>query len=334
MKVAALTLICLLLGGCGQSGQVITLSGTTMGTSYRVKVIDEKAGAGLAADINAELSRLDGIFSNYRDGTELSLFNALPVGEKMMPSADFRRVVTISREVHALTGGAFEVTLGPLVDLWGFGPSGPRSEIPEEAAITELLEQTGTDAIGMDDTFLWKTGQVRVDLSAVAKGYAVDRLADLLDAKGIGRYMIEVGGEVRARGLNDRHRPWMIAIEKPVAGAREIHAVIPLKDTGMATSGDYRNFFEREGRRYSHTLDPGTGWPVTHNLASVTVLHASSAFADALATAFIVLGAEETMRIADANHWRVLVIIRGDNLEARRSVAMDKYLLSMSSPGS
>lgn len=328
----AMVMVSLVIAGCGGAGGAITVSGSTMGTTYTVKMIGERASGDFKADIDAELSRIDGIFSTYRDDTELSQFNALPAGERMSASADLRQVIDISRQAHDVSGGAFEVTLGPLVDLWGFGPPGPSSRgLPERSAITSLLAQVGTDAIRMDGAFLSKTRPVRVDLSAVAKGYAVDRLAALLDGKGVGSYMVEVGGEVRAKGLNDRRQPWVIAIEKPVAGAREIYATLPLADVAMATSGDYRNFFVHEGRRYSHTLDPRTGWPVAHNLASVTVLHESCAFADALATALLVLGLEETMRLADANRWRVFAIIRRDGLESRTSRAMDDYLAALGS---
>ncbi len=319
--------LAILLGACEGKKSALQITGPTMGTSYSIKYLGDVDSETLKQAVDAELDRLNSIFSTYQDDTELSQLNRIPVGETVPVSSELAEVMQISRDVHALTQGAFEVTVGPVVDLWGFGPSGPRSGVPDETQIEDRLQQIGTDAVvSVPGEGITRTRDVSIDLSAVAKGYAVDQLSDLLGDFGIERYMIEVGGEIRTRGRNDRGVPWVIAIEKPLPGRREIHTTLPMEDVGMATSGDYRNFFTHEGTLYSHTIDPRTGWPVSHDLASVTVLHESAARADALATAFSVLGAEDTLRIADANNIRVLAIIRGDTLTTRTSRAMDDYL--------
>ena len=172
-----------------------------------------------------------------------------------------------------------------------------------------------------------KQAEVQLDFSALAKGYAVDRIAALLRRAGVRDFLVEIGGEVYAEGRSAQGGPWRIGIERPAPGQRQIQRVLPLRDLGMATSGDYRNFFELDGKRYGHTLDPRTGWPVRHHLLSATVLDASTARADALATAFMVLGPAETLRLAEAHGLAVLAIIGADGREEEAlSSALVQYL--------
>ena len=336
-SIALLMLLLPCLISCSQDDRLhaITLAGDTMGTRYTVKLAGYEGADSLHPLIETELERINGIFSTWQADSEISRFNASLPGMEVLPSEDMRQVLAISKTVHQLTGGAFEITLGPLINLWGFGPgginatSGNEVKIPTDDEIQQLLRQIGTDAIILDDFGLAKSRPLSIDLSAVAKGYAVDQLARLLESRQVPNYMVEVGGELRVKGTNAQGQAWQIAIENPVPGTREIYQVLPLVNTGMATSGDYRNFFEQDGKRFSHTLDPRTGRPVSHNLASVTVLHDSAAMADALATAFMVLGAEESLRLANANNWRILVIVRNQGLQTRTSTAMDAYLESL-----
>ncbi len=318
-----------LLTACHQDAQPLLLSGTTMGTSYSVKILGawgrEDAGWGRGAEgrggeeapaestlhlkIEAELQRLNQVFSTYEADSELSRLNRHPVNQPAAVSADLMAVLRLSAAVHRLSQGAFDITLAPLVNLWGFGPEGIRDELPAAEDIQRLLlHHTGFDAIALGVGTVTRRKPVTLDLSAVAKGYAVDSIASLLEAAGIRHYLVEIGGEVKARGLNAHGEAWVIGIEKPLVASREVFRTLPLHNVALATSGDYRNFFEVDGVRYSHTLDPTTGWPVKNGLVSVTVLHQSAAWADALATAITVLGVEQALPLAAANGWMFLAL--------------------------
>ncbi len=327
IQCQALLIICLLLVGCGgQELQVNELSGRTMGTSYSVKIVTDTAvPATLQAEIDATLISLNDVFSTYLPDSELSRLNQrsgiIPI------SAELARVLKLSHEIYELSSGAFDPTIGPLINLWGFGADGPREGVPTAEDIARALKKTGFDGVVLGEGELTKPANLSIDLSAIAKGYAVDQLAAVLEARGYRQYMVEIGGEVRASGTKPSGIPWIIGIEAPDMEIRRVYSTLPLLDMGMATSGDYRNFFAYEGRYYSHTLDPATGWPVTHDLASVTVLHQEAGYADALATAFTVLGLDKTLAIANANNYLILAIIRTpDGFETRSSNAMQAYV--------
>jgi thiamine biosynthesis lipoprotein len=237
------------------------------------------------------------------------------------------KVLSLSSEIHHLSGGAFDPTVGPLVNLWGFGPSGPRNGVPADEEISQAMARAGFTRLALQELTITKPRDLVIDLSAIAKGYAVDVVSDYLDAMGEHRYLVEIGGEVRASGRNDRHVPWVIGIEAPDIQVRRLQRSVPILNMGMATSGDYRNFFEHEGQVYSHTLNPKTGWPVRHNLASVTVLHPSAGYADGLATAFSVMGEAATMELAEANKLLVLAIIRDEGAYREvKSTELNRYL--------
>ena len=203
-----------------------------------------------------------------------------------------------------------------MVNLWGFGPAKSQNQIPEQDDIQAMMLQVGSDAINLrqsDKGFeLRLTSQRYIDLSAIAKGDAVDVLGHLLQKQGIDNYLVEVGGEIIAHGIKPENKPWRIAIEAPNDDGRSVQIIIPLSSMGVATSGDYRNFFEQDGQRFSHTIDGRTGYPVKHNLASVSVLHESVAMADAWATALTVLGAEEGLKLAEEHSLAAYFIVRTD----------------------
>lgn len=314
------------LAACAPEQPVVAVSGKTMGTTWSVKVVsDEINPSNLQQELDTRLVALNDVFSTYIPDSELSRLNR--ASGQVIVSDELARVLDVSREIYELSEGAFDVTVGPLVNLWGFGPDGPRNGVPDDEEVADAMSRIGFSRVTIEGLELTRPEDLVIDLSAVAKGYAVDVLAELLEVKGAERYLVEIGGEVRTRGLNDRDQPWVIGIEAPDMEIRRLYGTIPVTNHGMATSGDYRNFFEHEGSFYSHTLDPSTGWPVTHNLASVTVLHESAAFADGLATAFSVLGLDKTMAIAEANNLKVFAIIREDgSFESLTSSAMDHYL--------
>ncbi len=297
-----------------------------MGTSYAIKYVGDEV-QGLSAEIEQELVRLNKIFSTYDPASEISTLNNSSVGEQMEVSDELAAVLMTSRKIHELSGGAFDITIGPLVNTWGFGPDGPRHGVPAEEKILAAKSNVGFEFLQLDGRVVTRSRDIYIDLSAIAKGYAVDVIAQLLDERGITNYLVEIGGEVKARGMNDRQTYWVLAVEAPDVTQRRIFRTLPINGLAMATSGDYRNYFEVEGKRYSHTIDPRSGWPVSHNLASITVLHESSEFADGLATAFSVLGLDDTMRIAEERNLLVLAIIREqEELSEITSSSLQAYL--------
>jgi thiamine biosynthesis lipoprotein len=274
------------------------LSGQTMGTTWSV-ILPSAPGATAAAALRQQLQqrldRIEGLMSTYDPASELSRFNSQSSTEWFAIADDTARVVELSLAISRLTGGAFDVSVGPLVELWGFGATPRGRQIPSSDQIRERLLLVGYDKIELrrqPAAIRKQVPELRIDLSAVAKGYAVDALAELLEGQGITAYLVEIGGELRLAGSRGAGAPWRIAIEQPQEGARDIAASFPLARTGLATSGNYRNFYLEDGQRYAHTLDPVSGRPVRHKLASVTVLDPSCARADALATALMVLGEE------------------------------------------
>jgi len=311
--------VVLLCVGCRRPVEE-TLTGPTMGTQYTVKVVrrpDAVDVATLEKEVQAELDRVDALMSTYRADSELSRFNVFDHTDWFPVSPATAEVVEAAIDIGRRSGGAFDVTVGPLVNLWGFGPSkGPAQRVPSPEEIDEAKSRTGLHHIEVrtDPPAVRKhLPGVYVDLSGVAKGFAVDQVAGLLERRGLENYMVEVGGEVRAKGENLQGRPWQIGIESPVAGVRSLQRVVGLGDKAMATSGDYRNYFEADGVRYSHMIDPRTGRPIAHRLASVTVLDPSCMRADAWATALTVLGPEEGYALAEKEDLPVLLVVKGDN---------------------
>lgn len=318
LQVAALAFIGLgLLGACTSETpkEPISLAGPTMGTEFHVKYfpLPGVAEPELIKDqVVKELGHINQLMSTYIADSELSLFNQAAVDEWFPVSQELFDVVSLALSISEQTQGVFDITVASLVDLWGFGPSHRDAAPPEPAAIAEELSKVGYRAIQLqaEPKALLKRSALTMDLSAIAKGYAVDRVADRLEAEGIDSYMVEVGGEIRAKGLKPGAQPWRIAIESPVVGARAIQRIIELSDIAIATSGDYRNYFEKDGQRYSHTIDPQTGYPITHQLASVTVMAKTSAQADALATALMVMGSEKGLAFANAQDLEAFFIVK------------------------
>jgi thiamine biosynthesis lipoprotein len=318
--------ICLLSGCEDRRDSTVEISGKTMGTTYNIKVVSEEIDPGtLKMAVDEQLVELNQVFSTYIPDSELSLINR-GAGD-IQVSRELMKVLSLSSEIHDLSGGAFDPTVGPLVNLWGFGPSGPRNGVPSNEEIGRAMARTGFTRLTLSDMTITKPGDLLIDLSAIAKGYAVDVISDYLDSLGEHRYLVEIGGELRANGRNDRHVSWVIGIEVPDMQFRRLQRTLPIQNMGMATSGDYRNFFKHDGQVYSHTLNPKTGWPVTHNLASVTVLHPRAGSADGLATAFSVMGEAATMELAEENKLLVLAIIRDQgSYKEVMSTELSRYL--------
>lgn len=320
----------IVIGGCSFDPKTLELSGQTMGTSYNVLVVRPGSrDAALDSDVQSLLAEINRQMSTYRQDSELSEINRAKLDTWLPVSPQLFEVLVLSQSINGQSGGAFDITVGPLVNLWGFGPEQTTGELPGLALIEEALATAGADAFELDTDSLAikKLKPAFIDLSAVAKGYGADKLAELLRARGYRNYMVEIGGELRVSGKNARGQLWRLAIEKPVPIPGEVFQAISVTDAGVATSGDYRNYFEIEGSRYSHTIDPLTGSPVKHNLVSVTVVASSSAAADAWATALNVLGGCKGLALAEQLQLAAYFITEKDGeLVAQYSQAFSPYL--------
>jgi thiamine biosynthesis lipoprotein len=296
------------LAACGDRSSLGTarpleFRGPAMGSTYALKIAEPKlsvsAGETMHLAAQRALEAVERSMSTFEQGSELMRFNRHSAGAFAL-SEDLYAVFALANDIAKLTGGAFDVTVAPLVDAWGFGPSrNPR--IVDEVERRALGLRVGYGQIELDParrTATKQRGDVAADLSGIAKGYGVDRAALALDALGVRNYMVEAGGEVRTRGVNAAGRPWQIAIEQPDAMPQRPDFVVPLSNLAMATSGDYRNYFERDGRRYCHEIDPGHGRPIDNGVASVSVVAADCAYADAMATALIVMGEKRGLALA------------------------------------
>ena len=295
----------LLLIGCDRdrsvSDDLMTLKGETQGTTFTIKYIDSLQ-RDLSGSMDSLFTVIDGSLSLWVDESTVSHFNEADTF--VSDDVHFRTMVSLSEELWRRTDGAFDPTVLPLVKAWFMGREGKRDLDP--ASIDSLKSLIGMDKIAIDGrwreqvqvppqiTYVKSDPGVQFDPNGIAQGYSVDLVASLLDRRGIEAYMVEIGGEVRARGMNDRGAPWTIQIDKPVVGAEhQQQAIVPLQDRSMATSGNYRKFIEVDGQRYGHTIDPRTGRPAMNSLLSASVIADNCAIADALATALLVLGPDE-----------------------------------------
>ncbi len=294
-------------------GAPAAFDGATMGTTYRVLLGGPAEAARIAVlqrGVDSLLAAVNASMSTYDPQSELSRFNTSVSLEPVPLSAPLAEVVRLSLQVHAASGGRFDVTVGPLVDAWGFGPAAEPAAALPEALVDSLRVFVGSDKLELAGTALRKAdARVRVDLSAVAKGYAVDVVSDWLSAQGETSHLVEIGGEMRARGLNASGEPFRVGIEDPDPNSRRVRFAIALSDRSLASSGNYRNFVDLDGVRYAHTLDPVTGRPVQHMLLAASVLHERCADADAWATALMVAGPDSAWALAQVNGLEVGLLV-------------------------
>lgn len=305
-----------------------------MGTTYAVKLYaaDGALDSGaLQSQVDELLENINDQMSTWRPDSELSRFNKSRGADWFPVSPETVRVVDAAAAISELSDGAFDVTVGPIVNLWGFGPDRSDAGPPSDQSIDTVLGQVGYRKVNVrtsPSALRKQKPGVYVDLSAIAKGFAVDEIARLLDERQIRSYLVEIGGELRARGSKPDGSPWKVAIERPLPGERAIQAIIALHDSAIATSGDYRNYVEKGGKRYSHTINPRTGRPITHGLASVSIIASSAMRADALATAIMVMGPEEGYRLALREGLAAQLIIRTeDRFHAQATPQFERNVL-------
>jgi thiamine biosynthesis lipoprotein len=311
--------LCILLfsaAACQQTAQTLQLSGSTMGTRYHISIIVNKHinTIQLQQDIEQLLDSINQQMSTYIDASEISRFNRFKANTWFMVSEDLLQLVSMATKAYQISAARFDPSIYPLVDLWGFAKHIQLTP-PNTAAIQQALHNTGLQHLKIQAhpaALAKDIPQLSLDLSAIAKGYAVDQVSALLLEQGFTDHLVEIGGEIQAQGKNRQQQAWHIAIEhptntqsfysgKPIAG-------VYLSQQALATSGDYRNFYEYQGKRYAHTLDPVTGQPVNNTLASVTVIHPSSAWADAMATAIMVMGVKQGLAFANKEKLAVFMV--------------------------
>ena len=319
---------------CQQTNyEILVLNGLTMGTTYSVKINADNAFVEknqISDDIDEILSEINQSMSTYIKESELSNINFSTISGWQSISDDLFEVIDHAINVSLKTNGAFDITIAPLVNLWGFGPDKLQNKIPTDEIIELTKKNTGYKKISIDKS-LKKISKLdpnlHIDLSGIAKGFAVDKIARYLDKRGFKNYLVEIGGELIGKGLNKDNEIWQIGIENPNNNSDTIKRIIRLKDMAMATSGNYMNYFEKDGVRYSHTINPVTGKPIKHKLASVTVLDNSAMNADALATAFMVLGPEKALSLANNLEMAIYLIIKdGKRFEEKYNNYFIPYL--------
>ena len=311
--------------------QPFHFAGETMGTTYSIIIADSMVKPAL---INATKIKVDDLLalvnkemSTYDPNSEIGLFNSKRDSQPVIVSPDFIKVLKLSQVIYRESNGAFDPTVGPLVDLWGFGKEGSRYTPPSDAEIKERQKYVGFNLIKfIDDTMIQKLQpEIQLDLSAIAKGFGVDRVVDLLMSMGYSNFMVEIGGEVVVKGQKKSGK-WRIGIDRPYFDAvpgKNLEAILEISDEGVATSGDYRNYFVSEDKTYSHEIDPVTGRPIVNGVASVTIIAPNCMLADAMATAIMIMGKEKGM------NW----VKSKDNVEAFIIMRTDKGYEEIFSPG-
>lgn len=286
-------------GKAWKTSEVQKCEGAVFGTFYHITY---EANTSMQKDIETTLTAVDHSLSPFNP---TSVITAINNNTNLSVDSMFSEVFVLAKEVSAATDGAFDITVAPLVNLWGFGFK--NMDNVNEKKVDSLLKYIGIDNVSLSNGEIHKTHpETMLDCSAIAKGYGVDAVGKCLESRGVKNYMVEIGGEVRVRGLNPRGELWRIGIntpnDDPTSTSNEIEKVLQVTQLSMATSGNYRNFYEKDGKKYAHTIDPRTGYPVQHSILSSTVLAANCATADAYATAFMVLGLEKAQQVLEKHH--------------------------------
>ncbi|PTR23336.1 MULTISPECIES: FAD:protein FMN transferase [unclassified Pseudomonas] len=320
MRVSLLVMLLTLLYGCGE--RIERISGPTMGSTYSIQYVPAAQtpdSQRVKAEVETILAALDQQFSNWRSDSVVSRFNDLPAGACQALPEDMHRLLAYGEFLFRESGGAFDLTVQPLMNLWGFGPQSRGERLPDAGALARERARVGHQHLHLDGEKLCKDVAAQLDFDSIVAGYAVDQVGDRLSALGIQAYLVEITGELRAVGRKPDGSPWRIALEVPSgASERQVERTIALDGYSVSTSGDYRNYFEEGGQRYSHTFDPRVGTPVKHALAAVTVVDPLGLHADGLSTLLMVLGPEEGYAFAERHDLAAYFIMRqGQGFVAR-----------------
>lgn len=339
---AALLGACVSLFGCDSATTPQTpkpvatvMDGKTMGTFWRVSVInmDEAKAETLRQKVQAQLDADDRLLSTWKNDSALMRFNHSPSTAPWPVSEAMADIVTLSLRIGAKTHGAMDITVGPLVNLWGFGPDKQPVKTPDEQQIAAAKARSGLQHLTVinqaNKQFLQKDiPDLFVDLSTVGEGYAADHLARLMEQEGISRYLVSVGGALVSRGMNAEGQPWRVAIQKPTDRENAVQAIVDINGHGISTSGSYRNYFELDGKRISHVIDPQTGRPIEHKLVSVTVIAPTALEADGWDTGLMVLGPEKAQNVVREQGLAAYMIIKeGDGFKTWMSPQFRAFLI-------
>jgi thiamine biosynthesis lipoprotein len=311
-----------MLSGCGNGDSMESFGGPTMGSTYSIKYV-RHAGLPAPDEVRAQVEQIladvDRQMSTYRSDSDIEVFNALPAGHCQAMPAPVLELVGVGQQLSEQSDGSYDLTVEPLMNLWGFGPQAREEKVPSVEALAEVRKRVGYRHLRIDGDRLCKDAAVEVDFNSIAAGYAVDTIAARLAAMGIHDYLAEATGELKASGRKADGSPWRIALEEPRDDKQVAERVIAVDGLGLSTSGDYRNYFEQGGQRFSHTLDARSGAPVSHNLASVTVIHPSALMADGLSTLLLILGPERGWDYAEKHDIGAFFVVRADTGFVTRS---------------
>ncbi|VUS89396.1 FAD:protein FMN transferase [Klebsiella spallanzanii] len=339
---AALFGVCVLLPGCDSATSPQTpksaatvLDGKTMGTFWRVSVmnLDDAKAEDLRQKVQAQLDADDRLLSTWKNDSALMRFNHSPSTAPWPVSEAMADIVTLSLRIGAKTHGAMDITVGPLVNLWGFGPDKQPVKTPDAQQIAAAKARSGLQHLTVinqaNKQFLQKDiPDLFVDLSTVGEGYAADHLARLMEQEGISRYLVSVGGALVSRGMNAEGQPWRVAIQKPTDRENAVQAIVDINGHGISTSGSYRNYYELDGKRISHVIDPQTGRPIDHKLVSVTVIAPTALEADGWDTGLMVLGPEKAQDVVREQGLAVYMIVKdGDGFKTWMSPQFRAFLV-------
>lgn len=303
------------LPGCGNSDSMESFGGPTMGSTYSIRYV-RREGLPAPKDVKVEvekiLAEVDQQMSTYRSDSDIEHFNDLPANRCQKMPPPILKLIRVGEQLSEQSEGSYDLTVEPLLNLWGFGPQARAETVPSAQAQAEVRQRVGYQHLRIDGDQLCKDAAVEVDFNSIAAGYAVDTIAAKLEAMGIHNYLAEATGELKAAGKKIDGSAWRVALEEPRDDQQVAERIIAVDGYGVSTSGDYRNYFQQDGRRYSHTFDARTGAPVLHTLASVTVIHPSALMADGLSTLLLILGPERGWDYAQAHDIGAFFVIRAD----------------------
>lgn len=303
------------LSACGNGDSMESFGGPTMGSSYSIKYL-RHAGLPAPTDVQAQVEKIladvDQQMSTYRSDSDIERFNDLPANRCQKMPAPILKLIRVGEQLSEQSEGSYDLTVEPLLNLWGFGPQAREEKVPAPEALAAMRQRVGYQHLRIEGDQLCKDAAVEVDFNSIAAGFAVDTIAAKLEVMGIHNYLAEATGELKAAGKKLDGSPWRIALEEPRDDQQVAERIIAVDGYGVSTSGDYRNYFQQDGRRYSHTFDARTGAPVAHTLASVTVIHPSALMADGLSTLLLILGPERGWDYAEKHDIGAFFVIRAD----------------------
>lgn len=331
MRNALLVSMLLSLAGCGQGNTLERISGPTMGSSYTVQYVRTPQGPApeqVKREVEAILEGVDKRFSTYRSDSLIETFNRLPANSCQPMPADVLELVRVGEQLSEQSDGAFDLTVEPLLDLWGFGPQSRMEKVPSEQALASARQHVGHGHLRIVGEQLCKDAPVEVDFNSIAAGHAVDLLVARLQALGVADLLVEATGELKALGRKPDGSSWKVAVELPREDRQIAQQVLAVDGFGVSTSGDYRNYFEENGQRYSHTFDARLGRPVKHDLAAVTVFDRSTLMADGYSTLLLVLGPQQGWDFALKHQIAAVFVTRvADGFVSRSTPAFEQLML-------